>query len=138
MKRKKGLPEQDLKNWENYIKNPKDIFDKEKKNIKNISKSRYRFDLHGFNLTQANEKAKEIILKCSEDGYKDILLITGKGLHSNTQQDAYKSESLGKLRYSVPDYIKNNDELIKLISDITLAEDNEGGSGAIIIKLKKL
>ena len=70
--------------------------------------------------------------------YKELLLITGKGLHSNTTEDTYVSKDLSKLKYSVPEFIKNNDELNKYVISISEASIKDGGSGAILIKLKNL
>ena len=81
---------------------------------------------------------KEIILSCAEKNYKEILLITGKGNHSNTDKDIYVSKNLSKLRYSVPDYIKSDLELSPFIISIAEASRMDGGDGAIIIKLKTL
>ena len=81
---------------------------------------------------------KKIILSCIEKDYKEILLITGKGIHSNTEQDVYASKDLSKLRYSVPEYINSNLNLSKHIVSISDADKKNGGDGAIIIKLKKL
>ena len=69
--------------------------------------------------------------------YKEILLITGKGLHSNTAEDTYISQDLSKLRFSVPEFINNNDELNKHVVSISEASLDDGGEGAILIKLKK-
>ena len=70
--------------------------------------------------------------------YKEILLITGKGLHSSTSTNTYVSEDLSKLKYSVPEYIKNNDEINRYVVSISEASPKDGGSGAILIKLKNL
>jgi DNA-nicking Smr family endonuclease len=89
-------------------------------------------------LIEANESVKKIILSCIQDKYKEILLITGKGIHSNTEKDIYVSRDLSKLRYSIPEYIKSNQDLSKFILSIDRAEKKDGGDGAIIIKLKNL
>ena len=138
MIKKKNISQEDINTWKNYIKNPTDIADKD--NIQKDSQSKYRFkyDLHGFTLLEANEKIKEIILSCVEKNYKEILLITGKGNHSNTDKDIYVSKNLSKLRYSVPDYIKSDLELSSFIISIADASRMDGGDGAIIIKLKTL
>ena len=99
---------------------------------------RFKFDLHGFSLTDANRKVKEIIISCISNKYKEILLITGKGLHSSTSTNTYVSEDLSKLKYSVPEYIKNNDEINRYVVSISEASPKDGGSGAILIKLKNL
>ena len=139
MIKKKELPEEDVKIWENYTKDPSDIYDKEKKNSSNISrKSRLKFDFHGFTLSDANAKVKELILSCVKKKYKEILLITGKGLHSTTDSDAYVSKNLSKLKFSVPDFIKTNEELNKHVVSISEAEKKDGGQGALLIKLRCL
>ena len=138
MIKKKNISQEDINTWKNYIKNPTDISDKD--NIQKDSQSNYRFkyDLHGFTLLEANEKIKEIILSCVKKNYKEILLVTGKGIHSNTEKNVYASKDLSKLRYSVPEYIKSNLDLSKQIVSILNADKIDGGDGAIIIKLKKL
>ena len=139
MIKKKSLTQEDKKSWNEYIKNPSDIFDKDQKNqIASSNKTRFRFDLHGFTLEEANKKVREIILTCMREKYKEILLITGKGIHSTNDQDVYSSKELGKLKYSVPEYIKSDQELSSLIISISDAEIKDGGKGAIIIKLKNL
>ena len=139
MTKYKDLSPEDKKNWEDYIKNPSDVFDKDKTNsIDTEKKSRFRFDLHGFTLDQANKQVREIILSCIEKKYKEILLITGKGKHSTNDKDIYKSKDLGILKYSVPEFINSDQELSSLIVSIRDAKIKDGGEGAIIIKLKNL
>ena len=139
MIKKKGLNQEDKKTWEDYIKDPKDLYDKEKNPLKDTKiNRRYKFDLHGFTLDEANNKVKEIIEHCIKNKFKELLIITGKGLHSTNEDDAYISNKLGKLKYSVPEFIKTNSELNKLIISINDAEKKDGGEGAIIIKLKNL
>ena len=139
MIKKKEPNQEDKKTWEDYIKNPSDIYDKDK-NLSNNSqrKDRYKFDLHGFTLDEANKKVRDLINHCIKNNFKELLLITGKGIHSNSEEDAYISKELGKLKYSVPEFIKTNSDLNKLIISINDAERKDGGGGAIIIKLKNL
>tara|TARA_B100000963_G_scaffold354580_1_gene371359 strand:+ start:588 stop:1007 length:420 start_codon:yes stop_codon:yes gene_type:complete len=137
--KKKDPNQKNKKIWEQYIKNPTDIYDKDQNTDNKIQrKERYKFDLHGFSLDEANIKVKEVINHCVKNKFKELLLITGKGIHSKTDEDAYISKDLGKLKYSVPDFIKNNSELSKVIVSINDAEQKDGGKGAIIIKLKIL
>ena len=139
MIKKKNISQKDINTWKNYIKNPTDITDKDK--IRESFKSdnyRFKYDLHGFTLHEDNNKVKEIILLCVKENYKEILLITGKGIHSNTNKDVYVSKNLSKLKYSVPEYIQSNLDLSKYIASISNAGKTDGGDGAIIIKLKKL
>ena len=139
MIKKKNISSTDAKIWEEYIKNPTDIsikdIDLEKEHA---TKSRFKYDLHGFTLEEANKKVEEIILSCSKKNYKEILLITGKGIHSDTDQNVYVSQQLSKLRYSVPEYINSNPNLLNFVSTISMAKLEDGGDGAIVIKLKKL
>jgi len=88
-------------------------------------------------LDEANNKVKEIIEYCLKNKFKELLLITGKGIHSTSDEDAYISKNLGKLKYSVPEFIKTS-ELGKFIISINDAEKKDGGEGAIIIRLKNL
>ncbi len=139
MIKKKDLDQDDKKAWEEYIKNPSDIFDKDKNySNENQRKERFKYDLHGYTLEEANRKVKEIIFLCKENKYKEVLLITGKGLHSTNDKDIYVSKNLGTLRYSVPEFIKSNEELSSLIISIEQADIKDGGEGAILIKLKNL
>ena len=139
MIKKKDTNQEDKKTWEDYIKNPFDIYDKDQATSNKFKrKNRYKFDLHGFTLDEANIKVKEIIEHCIKNKFKELLLITGKGIHSTNDGDTYISKDLGKLKYSVPEFIKTNPELNKLIISINDAENKDGGEGAIIIKLKNL
>jgi DNA-nicking Smr family endonuclease len=139
VKKKEDISNFDKTLWEEYLKNPKDLFDKElnKKKSFDITR-RYRFDLHGFTLLEANKKIRELITNCQENSFREILLITGKGLHSNTDQNTYVSKKLSKLKFAVPEYIKSQKDLLDRIISIESAKVNDGGEGAIIIKLKKL
>ena len=138
MSKKKDLSQEDKKTWEDYIKDPSDIYDKDKSNQKIIRKERFKFDLHGFTLNEANKKVKEILLFCKKNKYKELLLITGKGLHSTSDKDAYISKDFGKLKFSVPEFIRSDLELSKFIISINEADIKDGGKGAILIKLKNL
>ena len=139
MIKKKDFNQEDKKTWEDYIKNPSDIYDKDQGiSDQTQRRERYKFDLHGFTLDEANIKVKEIIEHCVENKFKELLLITGKGIHSTSDKDAYISKDLGKLKYSVPEFIKTNSELNKFIISINDAEKRDGGEGALIIKFKNL
>ncbi len=139
MIKKKDLDQDNTKAWEEYIKNPSDIYDKDKNFSKEyIRKGRFKYDLHGYTLDGANRKVREIILSCKENNYKEILLITGKGLHSKNEKDIYVSKNLGTLRYSVPEFIKSDKELSNFIISINEAKIKDGGAGALLIKLKNL
>ena len=139
MIKKKDLDQESTKAWEEFIKNPSGVYDKDKNYSKEyVRKGRFKYDLHGYTLEDANKKVKEIILSCKENKFKEILLITGKGLHSTNDKDIYVSKNLGTLRYSVPEFIKSNEELNNLILSIKEADIKDGGKGALLIKLKNL
>ena len=139
MIKKKDLSEKDFETWEAYIKNPSDVYDKEV-NGKKIQdrKVRFRFDLHGHTLEEANQRVKDIIFSCVKQKYKEILFITGKGLHSTSDSDVYVSKDFSKLKYSIPDFIKSDKDLNKLVFSISDADTRDGGEGAILVKLRNL
>tara|TARA_B100001057_G_scaffold132779_1_gene132181 strand:- start:181 stop:600 length:420 start_codon:yes stop_codon:yes gene_type:complete len=137
--KKKNLSKKDIETWETYIKNPSDVYDKDKNNQKNHSrKERFRFDLHGYTLDKANERVKDVIFSCIKSKYKEILFITGKGLHSTSDSDTYVSKDLSKLKFSVPDFIESDDDLNKFVISISDADIKDGGEGAILVKLRNL
>ena len=139
MIKKKDLSKEDKETWDNYTRQPSDIYDKDLQVADdNPRKNRLRYDLHGFTLEDANKKVKNLILSGIRNKYKEILLITGKGLHSNTEEDTYVSKNLSKLRFAVPEFINSCDELSKFVVSISEASLKDGGSGAILIKLKNL
>ena len=138
MIKKIDISKDDSEVWQSYIKNPTDVYDKDLVNKTIRRKERFKFDLHGYTLDEANKKVKEIIISCSKNKYREILLITGKGLHSTSGEDTYVSSDLSKLRYSVPEFISSDDELKNYIISIEGAENKDGGDGAILIKLKNL
>ncbi len=139
MIKKKDLSKEDKENWENYIKDPSDLYDKDLNNSTNeTGKERFKFDLHGFTLDEANSKVRDLIIACSENKYKEILLITGKGIHSTSSKDIYVSKDFSKLKFSVPEFIKSNRELNKLVTSVQEAKPKDGGNGAIIVRLKSL
>ncbi len=137
MKKKNHLSKQDKEDWKNFLKDTSKVPNKDQNQIIDSRNKKFRFDLHGLTLDEANNKVREIILSCSKKNFKEILLITGKGLHSS-QDDVYKSSQLSKLRYSVPEFIKSNLEISQLILSVETPLQKDGGDGALLIKLKKL
>ena len=137
MKKKDTLSQKDKEDWKNFLENTSHIPDKDQVNQFKNKNQIYKYDLHGLTLSEANKKVREIILSCSEKNYKEILLITGKGLHSK-DDDVFKSLELSKLKYSVPEYINSEPEISKLILSVVNPSQKDGGDGALLIKLKKL
>ena len=129
----------DQEDWEEFLNNPSHIFDKE--NLENKNQkilSRYKFDFHGYSIDDANKKIEELISRSLEKGVGELLIVTGKGIHSNKKDDVYISKDYSKLQNTLPEFIKNNPELSAKIKIIKKAPKEFGGDGAIIIKLKKL
>ena len=139
MKKKDYLSKKDKEDWLKFTKDPSPVHDKDKVYIKkDNSRKRLKFDLHGFTLDEANKKVREIIISCSNKKYKEILLITGKGLHSTSGDNAYVSNNLSKLKHSVPEFINTDNELKNYITSVTEANYKDGGEGAILVRLKNL
>ena len=134
------LSDKDKKDWDNFVFSDEKVFDKDislsKKNIKNyLIKT---IDLHGFSLCNANKAVYKFIKKSFEESADKIIVITGKGTRSKNENNPYLSKDLSILKHSVPDFIKSNKNLIKIIKNISEAEIEDGGSGAFYIYLKKI
>ena len=131
------ISDRDKKDWKNFLSKKeklpnKDLVQSNKKNYKSSE-----IDLHGFTLDEANKKIEKFILDSYENGFNKLRIVTGKGLHSNNEKDPYVSKDLSILRYSVPEYIKSNNELMNLITEFKEANIQDGGEGAFYIFLKK-
>ena len=132
------ISDKDKKDWENFLKNPgkievKDTDQSERINM-NIEMS---IDLHGYTLDDANHKIYSFIIDCFKKKVNKINIITGKGLRSKNKLNPYVSKDLSILKYSVPEFIKNNKNLHQKIIQIKDAEIEDGGSGAFYVFLKK-
>jgi len=138
VKKKHLVTSKDKKDWDVFTKQMGEISPKEsdllKKNIE-INKVK-KLDLHGSSLIEANKIVKKFIIESFNSGYKKLLVITGKGLRSKAHYNPYLSEKLNVLKYSVPEYIKNDENLNNKISRISKADLKDGGEGAIYIFLK--
>ena len=131
------ISDKDKQSWENFLSSDEKLYDKDfKKNQKKLLKT-IHIDLHGFTLENANKKIANIIDDAYDNGVSKIIVVTGKGLHSNVEKDPYVSKDLSILKYSVPEFIENNIELMKKIVEIKDADIDDGGSGAFYILLKK-
>jgi len=132
------ISDKDKKDWEDFLSNDESLPDKDTKFFKKEKLKTYKFDLHGYSLNEANNKVESLINESYKNGVRKLVIVTGKGLHSENEKDPFISKNLGILKFSVPDYIKNNVDLMNKISNITDAEVKDGGSGAFYIFLKKL
>ena len=132
-----NILDKDKKDWQNFISSKDKIVDKDfKPKQKNYLKVR-SIDLHGYTLEQANNAIEQFILKAFEEGVNKLIVVTGKGIHSNVEKDPYVSKDLSILKYSVPEFINSNQNLMKVINDIQDATIEDGGSGAFYVLLKK-
>jgi len=132
-----NISDKDKKAWQNFLQSEEKVYDKDNNNKKLTTPKVNSIDLHGYSLDEANSIIENFINKNYDLGVHKLIIVTGKGLHSNNEKDPYVSKDLGILKYSVPEYIKNNKELMKKINDINGADLNDGGSGAFYIYLKK-
>ena len=132
-----NISKKDKKDWENFLSKTESLPDKDSRYLKSPKSSSRICDLHGYSLSKANKKVDSLIQDSYNSGVNKLIIITGKGLHSENEKDPYVSKSLGILKNSVPDYIKKNKELMNLINEIKDASIEDGGSGAFYIYLKK-
>ena len=131
------ISEKDKKDWNDFLEKSEKLPNKDlekKENKLNIIKS---LDLHGYTLDEANRKVESFLIDCFNQKVSKVIIVTGKGLHSQNDKDPYISKKFGILKNSVPDFIRNNSKLMTKIKSITDAEVADGGSGAIYVFLKK-
>jgi DNA-nicking Smr family endonuclease len=133
----KIISDKDIKDWDDFIKNKEKLPNKDVNfEKKNIVKTK-TIDLHGYTLDKANEIVEEFIKESFSQQVNKIIVVTGKGLHSKNEIDPYVSKKLGILKYSVPEFINKNIDLMKIIHEIKEATVEDGGDGAFYIFLKK-
>ncbi len=140
MKKKNSATQIDKKDWNNFIENLKHIEDKEihfkNENDKTKVNRIKKLDLHGYSLFEANKKVKKFINQSFEEGLRKLLIVTGKGSRSKVYNDPYRSKEMSILKNSIPDFIKNDQDLSEKIIGISEASVKDGGKGAIYILLK--
>ena len=132
-----NISDKDKKDWEEFLSNNEKLPNKDLKFSKKKKLKIKHIDLHGFTLEQANITITKFIEDCYQNSVSKIIVVTGKGLHSNVEKDPYVSKDLSILKYSVPEYIENNEELMKKIIEIKDAKIEDGGAGAFYIFLRK-
>ena len=133
----KRISEKDKKDWLNFINSDEKLTNKDKDEIKNeFRKIHEVIDLHGCSLENANKIVSEFINKCYSSNIDKIIIITGKGSRSKNKDNPYVSEELSILMNSVPEFIKTNLNLMKIIKNIKVADIEDGGKGAFYIYLK--
>ena len=131
------ISDKDKKDWQDFISSKEKVSNKDLRIKKNNYEKTRTIDLHGFTLEEANKKIQNFILKAFDDKVSKLIIVTGKGIHSNVEKNPYVSKDLSILKYSVPEFISNNNLLMSKIREITDAKIEDGGSGAFYIYLKK-
>ena len=131
------ISDKDKKDWEKFLSNKEKLPNKDQ-NFSRTKKEKVRsLDLHGYTLEEANKNIEIFIDKSFYDGVNKLIIVTGKGLHSQNEADPYVSKDLSILKYSVPEFIRNNDDVMKKINYLEDADIKDGGEGAFYIYLKK-
>ena len=131
-----NISDKDKKDWDVFLASNDKLNDKDQREFKKNSLQIKSLDLHGYTLEEANKKVEEFINNSYLNNVKKLVIVTGKGLHSNNYENPYVSKDLSILKYSVPEYIKKNKNLMKKIIELKEANIKDGGSGSFYIYLK--
>ena len=131
------ISQKDKKDWENFISSNEKLPNKDFNSSKQKLFKVKSIDLHGYTLKEANKTIEKFIYRSFTEKINKLIVVTGKGLHSQNEKDPYISKDLGILKYSVPEFIENNKSLMNIIKEIKDASIEDGGSGAFYIYLKK-
>ena len=134
---KDNISDKDKKDWDNFINSSEKLPNKDFKHLSRKNLKIRSIDLHGYTLDIANKAIESFINKAFSENINKLIVVTGKGLHSQNEKDPYVSKDLGILKYSVPEFINNNKSLMDKIYEITDAKIEDGGGGAFYIFLKK-
>ena len=131
------ISEKDKKDWETFISSDEKLPNKDFKLSKQKIFKVRSIDLHGYTLEEANQTIERFIYQSYREKINKLIVVTGKGIHSQNEKDPYVSKDLSILKYSVPEFIENNKNLMSIINEIRDASIEDGGSGAFYIFLKK-
>jgi DNA-nicking Smr family endonuclease len=132
-----NISEKDKKDWENFLLKKEKLPNKDVKIDKKIAFKIKSIDLHGYSLDEANKTIEDFIIKSYQEKINKLIVVTGKGIHSQNEKNPFVSKDLSILKYSVPYFITNNKSLMKIIYEMKDAEIEDGGGGAFYIFLKK-
>ena len=132
-----NISEKDKKDWENFLSKKEKLPNKDIGVDKKLSFKIRSIDLHGYTLEEANKFIESFIIKSYQEKINKLIVVTGKGIHSQNEKDPYVSKDLSILKHSVPEFISNNKGLMKIIYDMKDAKIEDGGAGAFYIFLKK-
>ena len=131
----KKISQKDVKDWNEFIESKDKIENKDVDHVHLQKIYNKTIDLHGLTLEIANKKVEQFIKSSSDKNVKRITVITGKGLRSKVDQNPYLSKDLGILKYSIPEFIRNNLELMNIIKKMDDQTENKN-SGFFTIYLK--
>lgn len=84
-----------------------------------------RIDLHGLTQDRARAALEAFLARAFDDGWRAVLVITGKGVQGD-----------GVLRRSVPDWL-GAPHLTHIVAGISEAHRRHGGEGALYVALKR-
>ena len=130
------ISDKDKQAWKNFLSSNEKLPNKDNKlNITPNVKIKH-IDLHGFTLQEANKTIEKFINDSYDHNVSKIIVVTGKGLHSSVEKDPYVSKDLSILKYSVPEFIKKNKNLMNKIIELKEANIKDGGTGSFYIYLK--
>jgi len=132
-----NISEKDKKDWETFLSKNEKLPNKDIKTDKKITFKTRSIDLHGYSLEGANKSIENFIIKSYQEKINKLIVITGKGIHSQNEKNPYISKDLSILKYSVPEFISNNKKLMKIIYEMKDAKIEDGGDGAFYVYLKK-
>ena len=132
-----NISDKDKKDWENFLSNKETLLNKDLKIKKKIPSKIKTIDLHGYSLEDANKSIEDFIIISYQEKINKLIVVTGKGIHSQNEKDPYVSKDLSILKYSVPEFISNNKNLMTMIYEMKDAKIEDGGGGAFYIFLKK-
>ena len=132
-----NITEKDKKDWENFLSKNEKLPNKDLKIDKKLTFKTRSIELHGYSLEDANKSIENFIVTSYQEKINKLIVVTGKGIHSQNEKDPYVSKDLSILKYSVPEFISNNKNLMKIIYEMKDAKIEDGGSGAFYIFLKK-
>ena len=132
-----NISEKDKKDWENFLSKKEKLPNKDIKIDKKITFKTRSIDLHGYTLEEANKSIENFIIKSYQEKINKLIVVTGKGIHSQTEKDPYVSKDLSILKFSVPEFISSNKNLMNIIYEMKDAKIEDGGDGAFYIFLKK-
>ena len=130
------LSDKDKKDWKNFVESSEKLDNKDIDNLDKLNVSEKIIDLHGYSLDEANKKIENFIEICYSKEVKEINVITGKGMRSKSAENPYKSSELSILKHSIPEFIKSNVDLMKMIKRIENTDEKNSGSFNVYLKSK--